>query len=169
MGSLGYDKLITDEQARTPSRLQTLSDQDLRHQDGAAVQAFLANAGRVVGRLRATVFRNQVARELRECGWLRRRGSDRLPALASHWERDEESILVRPVFAAGAAGRAAAIRWRDELGAWTGNAGRRIVVIPDRSRMPTSDPAEPGATVLKLADLRALVAATAAPRQRRTR
>ena len=83
--------------------------------------------------------------------------------------RDEESILVRPVFAAGAAGRAAVPRWRDELGAWTGNAGRRIVVIPDRSRMPTSDPAESGATVLKLADLRALVAATAAPRQRRTR
>ena len=74
VGSLGYDRLITDAQARTLSRLQTLSDQELRQQDGAAVEAFLANAARVVGRLRATVFRNLVARELRAGGWVRRRG-----------------------------------------------------------------------------------------------
>jgi hypothetical protein len=172
VGSLGYDRLITDEQARTLSRLQTLSDQYLRHQDGAAVQAFLANAARVVGRLRATVFRNLVARELRDGGWVRRRGEGRLPTLASRWVREDESILVRPLFATGAAGRAAATRWRDELGGWPGPADRRIVVVPDRFRLLTTEPEpehRPEAEVLKLADLRALAAPASTPRQRRTR
>jgi len=113
------------------------------------------------------VFRNLVARELRDGGWVRRRGAGRLPTLGSLWVREDESILVRPLFATGAAGRAAATRWRDELGGWPGTADRRIVVVPDRFRMPAPEPSE--AEVLTLADLRALAVPASTPRQRRTR
>jgi hypothetical protein len=147
VGRLRQRRLITDEQALTLSRLQTMSPRDLPLQDAQAVEAFLADASHVVGRLRSTVFRTTVERYLYRNGWRRRRGGHRLPGLVSRWERTDDAIVVRPVFVVGESAADVVARRRTQLAKTPAGAGRRFIVVPERSSISASDATDDPAVV----------------------
>jgi hypothetical protein len=154
LGSLWYDKYLTEAQGRTAQRLMTL-----REGDGVAGE-FGTDAKSVVGNLRATVFRSMVRKGIEAAGF---KAPDPDSPAGERWdfvvqlegelpEADKASLRIRPVLAVGGS-RVSVQTARDGLeNVPVPGVVREIIVIPDISPEDTSR--EPtGPWVVRFRDL----------------
>jgi hypothetical protein len=138
IGSLRQDRYVTESQARTASRLLSLTEEQVAALPEDKQRAFLGDANTFVRNVRAQVFHPLVGKRLRSITRERPteipRGEGRRPDFLV--QVDGRRYRVAPAFAQGADSEVLT-RVRERLGGPRGNdpaVDRRLVVIPDLQR-----------------------------------
>jgi Domain of unknown function (DUF4062) len=155
IGSLAHDRFLPQDQARRVARLLAFDPGSIGSQDLTELQSFARAVAQDVANFRATVFDGYARENLRTAGWrvedFEQQGKHRPDFLA---RKDGTSVRVAPRFVTTEISQIrdqAVARLMDTRDA-SPAATRRVVVIPDMSKSPTSGPnADP--QVLKLRDL----------------
>lgn len=165
IGSLRYDRLLTDEEARTATRVLTLRDEDLDPLPWAKRNEFLANADKVVTNIRAGVFFGLVRELLKKNAWTVKeidvKSRARPDLLAT---KDGESYRIVPRYAMDPESEILMTALDDlkSSTAESANSEATVIVIPDRSSSRTDEHADPA--VLKLSKLKEKLALEVDPR-----
>lgn len=137
IGSLKYDRYLTESEARTAARIMTITDEQLATLPESARKDFLASANKLVGNIRASVFAGMVRKELREVV-----GEDSIDEVVWKEGRRPDFLVRRngrerrvvAIFAPFDEGRESLGHAIKRLGGQEGKADNPpIVVIPDIS------------------------------------
>jgi hypothetical protein len=146
IGSLRYDGYLSDDEAATADRILRMTEEELARASQEDREAFLRAAEDLVASIRAIVLAGAVRKALTERGWKVERIPDSKRDLLA---TNGRTLRLVPLFATAEDSRLprAAARRLGKLG----GLDRRIVVLPDNSRYPTSASDDP-ATV-KLSEL----------------
>lgn len=142
IGSLQYDKYLSEAQARTLMRLLMLSNFEAGRPE---VAAFIDDASRVVRNLRATVFQRLVGKVAADCGWKRVRTISKPGRRLLVVTKGKTELRLAPVWAVGTnRGKIDAalerLRSRREV---------TLVVVPNQSRVTFShEPPRPNVVSL---------------------
>jgi len=132
IGSLREDKLITEKEAHTATRIMVLREEELDAIDPREKQIFLVSATNVVDNIRASVHYGRVKKLLKSKGWFvveLPRGKLRPDLWA---EKGDTCLRVVPRFEAGKKNLDKQITRLEER-AKVPRVRRRLIVIPDRA------------------------------------
>lgn len=163
IGSLRYDKLISEAEARSASGLFSLGEVELRSVDPATRTRLLNEMETVVGGIRASVHHSMVRAALVErvgesgvsdVQFKRDRRRTRRPFFLGRTD-DGRSFDVVPVFALARDSKLVT-QARRRLGAGTG--GRRVLVVPNATKVPSRPDEE--VAVIRLSELTDLLSST---------
>jgi hypothetical protein len=140
IGSLKHDRYLTDNEALVATQVLTLTDDDLKALPADERRTFIANADRIVGGIRASVFRAMVRAKLKSSGW--KVDDDTLSASSGgrpdlKVSKDQRFYRVVPVFATTTPSMILSNARRRLTEAVEPDLERRILVVPDRPNSPT--------------------------------
>jgi hypothetical protein len=142
IGSLRYDRLLTESQALTADAVLTIRDEELAGLKAEERAKLLHDANQVVTSIRLVVFRSLVKQQLVKGGWsVAEEGS------ALHGQKDGRELIVRPTLQLAKPGKVRS------------HAPNRIVVVPSimlRTRRMDRDDVVAYSSLLEIAEGRAL-------------
>jgi hypothetical protein len=147
-GRLNHDGYLTDDEARTADLVLTLNEANFAALPAKQQEAFLEAATALVESIRASVLAGATSIALDDLGW----EVERIPGFKRDLlaMRGTRRLRVVPVFVMNRESKLLA-KITDRLSG-TDGADKRIVVIPSRSRTPTTEAgADPA--VVKLDEL----------------
>ncbi len=155
IGSLNYDRFISDEEARTASQVLTLREEELETLPPRLRNEFLRSANTVVGNLRASVFYGVVRETLKKNKWKVTEiptKAKRRPDLRAVKGEESYRIVPRFLIVEKTKRLEKVMRRLQKCKQDESKKEHDIVVIPDNSRTPTDPEGKPA--VIKLAELK---------------
>ena len=148
IGSLRYDGLLTDEQARVAARILTRTSESIVGEQPEDITRTLRDDTRFVNGFRASVFDGFVRQRIRQAKWevvpFEQQPGHRPDFLAER--AGGPTIRVSPRFAFGDDSKILARtveRLRGPLSDEPDEVARRMIVVPDRGRITTQPKASP--------------------------